>query len=99
MIIPSTSSPLAPAGSASGSRHSAARPAMIRLVFIVSSSPFIGFSFQAENWAPDFLATILRLSFRRLVVANVLLEMIQGLVGSLLLQLLGASSHSRQPPS
>jgi len=33
--------------------------------------------------APDFLATILRLPFRRLVVANVLFEIL-GLVGSLL---------------
>jgi hypothetical protein len=45
---------------------------MIRLVFIVSSSPFIGFSIQAEIGAPNFLATILRLPFRHLVVANVL---------------------------
>ena len=70
MIIPSISSPLAPAGSASGSRHSGARTAMIRLIFIVSSSPLIGFSIQAEIGAPDFLATILRLPFRRLVVAS-----------------------------
>jgi hypothetical protein len=46
---------------------------VIRLVFMVSSSS-IGFSIQAEIGAPDFLATILRLPFRRLVVANVLLE-------------------------